>query len=87
VDKEVIGDNSNMEPVITPAETFRALTRIEAKQDTILVNQQLMIKEHDVFEDRIGRVEKRQTIWAAYLTAAAGVIAFLGPEIRKAVFG
>ena len=81
-------------PVISPSETFRTLTRIEAKQDLILerygalkdgqAELKTTIKEQC---DRIDRVETRQNRVAGGLTVAVFMITLFGSKIREIFFG
>lgn len=80
--------------IISPAATFRALTRIEAKQDLILERYDALKEDHSVLkednkrtEDRLSRLERRQNYWAGGLTVFIGFISFFGTKIKEVIFG
>ena len=85
---------SSEDDIISPAATFRALTRIEAKQDLILERYDALKEDHSVLkednkktEERLSRLERRQNYWAGGLTVILGVISFAGTKLREVLFG
>ena len=63
--------------IISTAAIYRALVRLEEKQDNILNNQKTMIIEHNAFERRISKVENRQNWFMGVIASVGGVIAIL----------
>lgn len=74
------------EVIISQAETFRALTRIEAKQDSLLENQKALIEDHHDYGKRLTKVEARQNRWIGGMAAIAAAAGFLSPYVQK-LFG
>lgn len=79
--------NSIDEHIISPAATFRALTRIESKQDLILEKQNDLKKDHDDLKTRMSAVETRQNRVAGGLTVLVFIVTLFGSKIREVIFG
>ena len=55
--------------IISPAAIFRALTRLEMKQDQILKGHEKLDEDLDKHDTRITALEKRQTYWGGAIAA------------------
>lgn len=70
------------EGIISPAATFRALTRIEAKQDLILERYNGVRHDLEKLQDQVCHIERKQTYATGALAVLAVMAAFVSEHVR-----